>query len=179
METWKEIPAHPNYEVSNYGRVRSWAKRGGYGGRACTSRPIKPQPGERGHMRVQLTHRKRELLHRLVLEAFVGPCPDGMEGCHNDGDPGNNMVENLRWDTRANNHADKVQHGTWQGGENHGLAKLTEQDVKAIREAYGPPRGRGARDLFLPSMQTLADQYGVDRKTIAHVIHEKNWSHIR
>lgn len=52
------------------------------------------------------------LVHRLVLAAFVGPCPSGMEGCHNDGNPLNNSVDNLRWDTHRNNEADKRRHGT-------------------------------------------------------------------
>lgn len=52
------------------------------------------------------------LVHRLVLEAFVGPCPEGMEGCHGDGDPTNNSLGNLRWDTATSNQLDKVRHGT-------------------------------------------------------------------
>lgn len=50
-------------------------------------------------------------IHSLVLEAFVGPRPDGMEGCHNDGDPANNHLANLRWDTRAANNQDTLRHG--------------------------------------------------------------------
>lgn len=51
-------------------------------------------------------------VHRLVLEAFVGPCPDGTVGCHNDGDTTNNSVGNLRWDTPGANNRDKRTHGT-------------------------------------------------------------------
>ena len=39
---------------------------------------------------------KMEKVHRLVLEAFVGPNPPGLECCHNNGDPSDNRVENLR-----------------------------------------------------------------------------------
>lgn len=52
-----------------------------------------------------------KLVHRLVLEAFVGPCPSGCEGCHYDGNPANNIVSNLRWDTTKNNCLDKRRHG--------------------------------------------------------------------
>lgn len=55
---------------------------------------------------------KRQWVHRLVLSAFTGPCPPGMECCHNDGDPSNNRPENLRWDTRSSNARDKRVHGT-------------------------------------------------------------------
>ncbi|MGH8035083.1 MAG: HNH endonuclease signature motif containing protein, partial [Lysobacterales bacterium] len=51
-------------------------------------------------------------VHRLVLEAFVGPCPDGMVGCHNDGDTRNNRLSNRRWDTPGSNNRDKQVHGT-------------------------------------------------------------------
>jgi len=48
-------------------------------------------------------------VHRLVLEAFVGPCPEGEECCHApDPDPANNNLWNLRWDTPENNAADKA-----------------------------------------------------------------------
>lgn len=51
------------------------------------------------------------LVHRAVLLAFVGSCPEGMEGCHNDGDMYNNVLSNLRWDTPKNNRADVIRHG--------------------------------------------------------------------
>lgn len=54
-------------------------------------------------------------VHRIVLEAWVGPCPAGLEGCHNDGDYTNNVLSNIRWDTRENNQLDKREHGTHRG----------------------------------------------------------------
>ena len=51
-------------------------------------------------------------MHRLVLGAFAGPPPEGMEGCHEDNDKTNNRLDNLRWDTRPGNHSDKARHGT-------------------------------------------------------------------
>lgn len=75
-----------------------------------------------GHSYVALTrqNRKRNLfVHRAVLMAYVGPCPEGLEACHNDGDPSNNTVGNLRWDTHSANTFDKVRHGR------HPMAKKT------------------------------------------------------
>lgn len=58
------------------------------------------------------------LVHRLVLEAFVGPCPEGQEGCHNNGDVLNCRLTNLRWDTKSSNNLDRVKHGThWQAAK--------------------------------------------------------------
>jgi hypothetical protein len=47
----------------------------------------------------------------LVLEAFVGPCPDGLEACHWDDDPTNNRLSNLRWDTSIANKRDMARNG--------------------------------------------------------------------
>lgn len=54
---------------------------------------------------------KNKYIHRLVLEAFVGPCPDGMKALHADGNKTNNNVKNLRWGTSAENNLDIVKHG--------------------------------------------------------------------
>ena len=62
----------------------------------------------------------------------MGPCPDGMECCHDDGDPQNNCVENLRWDTHWSNMLDRERHGTLIQGERFFNAKLTLERVQAI-----------------------------------------------
>jgi HNH endonuclease len=51
-------------------------------------------------------------VHTLVLQAFVGPCPAGMEACHYDGDKANNKLGNLRWDTKRANELDAIRHRT-------------------------------------------------------------------
>jgi hypothetical protein len=81
-------------------------------------------------------YRKEILVHCLVLEAFVGPRPLGMEGCHNDGDQQNNKLSNLRWDTPQGNAADKIKHGTSSRGEGNGNAVLTEDLVRIMRIEY-------------------------------------------
>jgi len=52
-------------------------------------------------------------VHRVILETFVGPCPDGMEGCHWDGEPGHNWLSNLRWDTHQHNSDDNRRLGRY------------------------------------------------------------------
>ncbi len=84
-------------------------------------------------------------VHRLVLEAFVGPCPDGYEAAHNDGDPLNNRLDNLRWDTKIANHADKLRHGTQYRGAQVYNAKLTDDDVRCIR---AEPDGHGTGQML-------------------------------
>lgn len=103
-------------------------------------------------------------VHRLVLRAFKGECPDGMEGCHNDGDPGNNHIDNLRWDTPANNHADKIAHGTTNRGERCGTAKLTLEQVRAIR-----------KDTRL--CRIIAAELGVRATAISRIRAGTRWQH--
>ena len=50
-------------------------------------------------------------VHRLVLTAFRGPCPEGLVGCHNNDVRTDNRLENLRWDTSSANVADSIVNG--------------------------------------------------------------------
>lgn len=132
METWKEIKEFPGYEISDKGRVRSWWVWGRYGMKAKKPRLLKLGIDRDGYKDVGIygpdRKQKWRRVHRLVLEAFVGPCPPGMEACHEDGKRMNNFVGNLRWDTNARNHRDRVKHGT---------AKLTDEDrveIKCLRK---------------------------------------------
>src|SRR5262249_29683708 len=70
-------------------------------------------------------------VHRLVLEAFVGPCPPGYVACHHDGNTANNRLPNLRWDTQSANMADQARHGRRLRGEASPRARFTEEEVRA------------------------------------------------
>lgn len=106
-ERWLPIPGFEGlYDVSDMGRVRS--------SRAGRVRSATAHPS--GHLKIQLHKngvRHDWYVHQLVLLAFVGPCPEGMEGCHfPDRSPSNNRLDNLRWDTRSGNRRDAIAHGT-------------------------------------------------------------------
>lgn len=128
-EQWRSIPGYEGkYEVSDIGRVRSLAReirRPRKKPHRVETRLLKPRVAHHGHHYVTLfgaTKKDRHHLgvHRLVLAAFIGPCPDGMEACHSDGDPTNNVVQNLRWDTRSANMRDKIRHGNdWNKAKTH------------------------------------------------------------
>lgn len=118
VEHWLPVVSYPDvYEVSDLGRVRSLDRYRPWGNNLILHRGqiLNPMRSETGHCSVDLRNlgsRSPQLVHRLVLEAFVGPCPDGMEGCHFNGDPADNRLTNLRWDTRSANNLDAVRHGT-------------------------------------------------------------------
>lgn len=117
-ETWKPVVGYEGYyEVSDHGNVRSvdrTVQRSDGVVQRFKGHLRKPQVDEFGYLRISLrkdgkSHHFR--VHRLVLEAFVGPCPEGTEACHGDGDRSNNRLENLRWDTKSENQYDRVRHG--------------------------------------------------------------------
>lgn len=93
-----------------------------------------------GHSQVRLytKHSKSGdmAVHRLVLLAFVGPCPEEMECCHNDGNASNNRLENLRWDTHRNNSQDRRLHGTLVFGTKQWKCRVNEDVVRQIRKLW-------------------------------------------
>lgn len=124
-ERWRPVPGFEgHYEVSDRGNVRSIDRlvRRGDHHQWCWGRNLATTAGEWGHLWVHFYRDHVQYhrgVHRLVLEAFVGPCPDGMECCHNNGDSADNRLENLRWDTSSANKLDNVRNGS------HAQAKKT------------------------------------------------------
>lgn len=114
-EQWLPIPGYVgSYEVSNLGRVRA-PDRITDRGRKWRGRTLTPSPMPRGYRVVTLWRdgkQKSALVHRLVLLAFVGPSPEGMEGLHKNGNPADNALSNLAWGTHSENQLDQVAHGT-------------------------------------------------------------------
>lgn len=138
-EVWKPIPNHPGYSASSLGRIRSEARvitRGSGIQQPIRERILKPGINK-GKLFVSFSGRTTRYVHQLVLEAFVGPRPPGMECCHNNGNGLDNRPENLRWDTSSSNKLDLTRHGLgrWSNRTHciHGH-ELTEGNT--IR--YGP-----------------------------------------
>ena len=119
-ERWAPIPGYEgHYEASDFGNIRSLDRRIPHrrnGTVRVHGRRMKqysdPNDGRR-YVRLTVENDSHVMrVHRLVLMTFVGPCPEGMEGCHNNGDASDNRLENLRWDTPSENMYDKGRHGT-------------------------------------------------------------------
>lgn len=167
---WRAIPRYPRYEVSNDGRVRSLENHPGKQRRV--PRQMRPFCSA-GYLRVGLSARANEyhneLIHRLVLEAFVGPPPEGYEAAHLDGDKQNNCLDNLAWKTPAENEADKRRHGTAAVGSRNGWATLTEADVARIRELHAA----GANCALLGRL------FGISRGHAHKIVTGAAWKHVQ
>lgn len=157
------IPGYSNYSVTKSGRVWSHIGKGGW---------LKSGKNRGGYMHVILSDgRKRHTsrIHRLVLLAFVGPCPNGMECRHLNGDKTDNRLENLCWGTHGENHQDSIQHGTHlslQKGEKHPNSKLSDQDRRLIFSVYHDG---------VYTQRELATHFGVCHKIIHNIVHNNRW----
>lgn len=170
METWKPIPGHEKYEASDRGRIRSvdrevvqTSKWGKPMRRRLRGKILAPGRHPDGHLIVNLSPAGSKAVHLLVLLTFVGRPPAGREACHYDGDPANNWLSNLRYDTHKNNEADKLRHGTLPRGERQGAARLTRKEVRKIRAS----KLMGV---------TLAALYGISPTHVCNIRLGKAWS---
>lgn len=139
---WKDVPGFEgNYQVSTDGQVKSLERQvpNKHTGFMTIHEKIlktKIRADAGGYLSVCLFkggNRRYVDIQVLVLEAFVGPRPTGLQACHNDGNPTNNKLSNLRWDTPKANTGDKEKHGTDAKGVRNPRTSLSEEDVKTIR----------------------------------------------
>lgn len=163
-----EISGFPNYLIQKNGDVWSVLK-------GKFLKPYLTGENDNNYKTVKLYKNKKgynKRIHRLLLETFIGQCPQGMQACHNNGDRLDNRLSNLRWDTQSNNQKDSIQHGTAsciRCGEDSSNHRLIEQDVLKIRR------------LWWDKMQTMKDitkLYNVHYSTINRIINRRTWKHI-
>lgn len=183
---WRLIPGFPDYEVSDQGIVRRAVAHprrpndypAGYVMAVWTTkRKVARKDGhvtDLSYLAVTLTDRERGtkkhlLVHRAVAYAFIGPQPSPKHQiAHRDGDRTNNRASNLRWATGIENQDDRIVHGTSNRGSRHGMSKLTEADVRAIR-ARGAA-GERACDI--------ARDYPINSDSTAALLRGTTWKHL-
>lgn len=157
----REVAGCSGYSVTDTGKIISHL--------SWEDRELVPVDNGQGYLRVQLRGIGKKLVHRLVAEAFL-PNPNGKEQVnHLDGNKSNNRVDNLEWATHQENmaHADRTGLRNVRGS-NHGNSKLSEDDIRVIRELLSS----GIRHA------KIAVMFGVCRATISCVSRGTTWSHI-
>lgn len=169
---FRQIPGYPRYAINEHGTVISICRCGaGTNSTWTDAKQLTPMTNSSGYHRVALSRdgkRRKIRVHKLVLITFVGPCLDGMQCRHIDGNPANNHVSNLVWGTPVENANDKIEHGTDNRGERHSRVKLNDSDVLEIR--------RRAANGELPWV--IANDFPVTRQCISQIVRRKKWKHI-
>lgn len=162
----RDIPGHEGrYRVTRDGEVLSCCKGGVW-------KRLKPILADR-YFQVALYKNKkpkRVLLHRLVLETFVGPCPPcppGMTARHfPDRSRTNNRLSNLSWSTPKDNIGDKVFHGTYINGDRCHKAKLDWKRVRLARKLFATGRYKHTE---------LSQLFGISPVAMGHIVRNETW----
>jgi hypothetical protein len=112
--------------------------------------------------------KKRVMVHTVVLTIFFSPRISEMVACHNDGNPANNNISNLRWDTIKANIEDERRHGTLAVGQRNWNSILSESEVVNVRSLAikGTPT------------RSIANMFHVDVGTVRRIVTRKALVHV-
>lgn len=182
---YRDIPGCDGYRAGSDGTIWSCWKKGGsisINGRRAPAPPQKttvwkqvaPANSNRGgYLRLKVKRDNGQvisaLVHRLVLEAFVGPCPDGMQCRHfPDQNPANCRLENISWATPKENAGDKEINGTVSRGSNSGRTRLTESQIVEIRTLFSNGE----------SVDVIAALYSLKPKGVEAIVYRRRWKHV-
>lgn len=161
-EDWRDIPGYEgHYQISDLGRIKS-LQRWDSLGRIVKERFLNQRKEKNGYIRIYLYDgggmktRQRYLVHRLIAQIFIGPCPKGYQVNHKN---------SCRYDNRAGNleyviHAENIRLGK--------LAKLSKEDVRKIRKLLN----HGI------TQRAIAKKYSVDASTISGIVIGRTWAGI-
>lgn len=172
-EKWKDIPGYAGYFcVSNLGRIWSYPRlvRSGKSSQRLVQSSYTRARKVGPYLLVRLTHgttasRKVFTIHKLVMLAFCGSRPLGMEICHLDGDSHNNHLNNLAYVTHLANERQKEVHGTRLHGAKHPSSKLTEAQVSEIIHRHNLGEGVGSISRLL----------NTNTGTVSNIISGRSW----
>lgn len=168
-ESWRPIPFADKYEVSSYGNLRKHVNK---------NHPERHQINyfvhevtRNGYLRFSIK-KQHYLVHRLVYLMFVGPLQEGMVVCHIDGNAKNNHFSNLLQTTQKENISHKRLHGTWQSGEKHPCAKMTNLQAIAVKKLLSESERSISGRLARGQAKIIADEVGVETSFV-HTLSRK------
>lgn len=172
---YRTVVGYPYYKIGNNGEVWSCLCKTGTGRSHRGWLRLASYIDKKGYVRYSLRKKPGDRnqisygLHKLLMDAFVGPRPDGYECRHIDDNKLNNDLSNLAWGTHAENTEDRDRNGKTLKGEKHPLAKLTEEKVRDIRR----------RSANGESRKSIAQDYGINPGSIASIIKFITWKEVK
>lgn len=158
------VPGWPTYAAGKDGSL--WNFR--YG----RWRKLNGTVQRQGYLSVQLKDKprsRRTFIHRIILQSFVGPCPDNMEACHYNGIKDDNRLSNLRWDTKIGNREDGRRLGEIARGEQRFNSKITESDARYLKDRFA------SRPVPTKEVAAESKRMGVATQTALAIIYGRSW----
>lgn len=180
MEIWKDIPNTEGcYQVSNYGRFKSvFTRLLNKGSKFSYKKERILKLGKYSNDYLQFSgnvnnKRVTGIAHRLVAQAFIPNPENKPQVNHLDGNKQNNHVDNLCWATISENirHSYEVLNRKTadQSGVNNKNVKLTEKQVREIRNRY---------DNLKHTIFEISKDYKVKKAAIWKIVSRYNWKHL-
>jgi hypothetical protein len=181
VEEWRPVVGYEGaYSVSNLGNVRR-EKPGPHTRRGRMSRP---HLHRRGYPCVCLWNEgngRHHSVHRLVIAAFVGPCPSGYVVNHIDGDKTNPVITNLEYVTPQGNSTHAARTGLLPTGAAHWVHRHPEKMVKGERNGNAKLNSLQVRVIrrLLPHMtqNDIAAAFGINSRTVSAINRGHSWKH--
>lgn len=129
---------------------------------------VKTYDDKKGYKHIYVDGKMR-LVHRLVLESFIGECPFGLIGGHKNDVKSDNRLENLHWITYKQNSKEAMDNGKAHFGSRTATSKLNENQVHEIRDLFSKGHNKSS----------LARKFSVHRTSIRDIVSGKNWKYLK
>lgn len=169
---YRLLKDYPGYAIGSDGTVWSCRRNGRWGAFYSAWRIKKPFPNAKGYLVAQIRYadgrHSNNYVHKLVLLAFVGPRPEGMECRHKDGNNQNNTLSNLEWNTPEVNKHDRILHGSNVRCGAHGTrnpkARFTDDQIREMRKLKATH-----------TYYELGEMFGCDYRYVFKIVKRKYW----